>query len=82
MVKVVTVAWDFEPPLEEKYALVEVAHSGARYFGGAVKDESVGLFRTNNDAPDIANAIDDACEWARKNGASVVYVARPDGAAL
>ncbi len=39
--------------------------------------EATADFYVNNAAPDIANTIDEAVDWAKKNGATSVYVVRP-----
>lgn len=77
MVRVEMVPRDFEPPLDERYALVDVARSGTAYFQTS-KDEQIGTFKVNNDPAAIATAIEDAREWAAQHGVDVVYVARPE----
>lgn len=76
MVRIEAAPPGWEPPEDQKFALVEVAGSSTAYFSDLVKADESNLFPSNNDAPDIANAIDDACKWAEEHDAPVVYVAR------
>lgn len=79
VVKVVEAPLGWAIPANEKFALVEVAKSGTAYFMDPVEDieNQAKRFRTNNAAPDIATAIDEARVWAAANAATVIYVIRP-----
>jgi hypothetical protein len=77
VVEVLEVSPSWSAPKDEDWVAVYVLKTGTPPWGGleGVMDDPP-IFTTDNNAPDIASAIDRAKQWARAKGIPVIHVVR------